>query len=134
MPSIFIATREKSKSEYLPNDGRELILHFDNISSIGEEMGLSRLDEYIYVPTDQMLEFLKGAGAKDEEIENVNLELWFSPKEGLELISSYINTLEKYHTISQTTLKAIMPELKEFQRIMEILEQEYNEWHFEYDI
>ena len=134
MPSIFIATREKSKSEYLPNDGRELILHFDNISSIGEEMGLSRLDEYIYVPANQMLEFLKGTGAKDEEIENVNLELWFNPKEGLELISSYINTLEKYHTISQTTLKAIMPELKEFQRIMEILEQEYNEWHFEYDI
>ena len=134
MPSIFISTRDKSKSEQLPNDGRQLFLHFDSISSIGEEMGLARLDEYIYVPTDQMLEFLKGAGATDEEIENANPELWFDPKEGLELISNYINALNKYHTISQATLNAIVPELKEFKRIMEILEKENNEWHFEYDI
>ena len=134
MPSIFIATREKSKSEHMPNEGRQLILHLDYISSIGEEMGLPRLDEYIYFPTHQISEFLKGAGATDEEIDKANPELWFSPKEGLKLIGDYIKILEKYHTISQTTLKAIIPELKEFYKIMEILQQEKNEWHFEYDI
>ena len=118
----------------MSNDGANLLIHLDSISAIGEEYNLGRLDDYVYTPTEQIAEFLLSAGASEEEIERANPELWFSPEEGLSLMQSYIDVITQYHTLSDTTKSMVVPELKEFCAILEVLYTENNQWHLEYDL
>ncbi len=134
MTSIFIATKNKINLTELANHGVHLINHLDLLSSIGEEHQLMRLDDCVYTPTEQIAEFLKSVGATEEEIEQANPELWFSAKEGLTLIKSYIKIISNYHSLSQTTKSVVLPELIQFRTLLELLCAENNEWHFEYDL
>ncbi len=58
MPSIYIAIKNQSEADNFSNDGRALILHVDAISAIGKEVGLKRLDEYVFTPLDEISEII----------------------------------------------------------------------------
>ncbi len=134
MTAIYIAFRNDSRATALANDGIELLLHLDAISAIGEECGLARLDDYIYMPSYEIAEFFREAGASDEEIEKANPVAWYPAEEGGELVKGYITALSSYHSISDTTRNKVIPELESFLEIFAILVDEDNEWHFEYDL
>ncbi len=134
MTAIYIAFRNDSRATPLANDGIELLIHLDTISAIGEECGLARLDDYIYMPSYEIAEFFREAGATDEEIEKANPVTWYPAEEGRELMQGYIATLNSYHSISETTRNKVIPELESFLEVFAILVEEGNEWHFEYDL
>lgn len=142
MASIFIATKNEIQSEnfHLTESSSEafnLVNHIDAISAIGEENNLKRLDEYVFTPTEQIIDFFRSTGASEEEIrliEEANSNLWFEPHEGISLIQEYVHTILNYHTLSDTTKSQILPELIEFKKILEVCSQESNHWHFEYNM
>ncbi len=133
MPSIFVAIKNPSKADTLPNDGRALILHIDALSAIGEEAGLDRLDDYVFAPLDQIEEFLGDSGLSREELEKAHPEVWYEPVPGERLLADYIRVLEGYHTLSDTTRRQVIPELEQFRQILEVLAKEDNFWRLEYD-
>lgn len=135
MTSVYIAVKNPTNAEndYI-NDARSLILHIDNISATGEEAGLNRLDEYVFAPLEDIAEFLLNAGASEEEIRNAHTEIWYDPGEGKNLLRDYIALLEGCHSLSESTKKPVIAELKEFYKIMASLEMEKNKWRFQYDI
>jgi len=134
MPSIFIATKNKSKTDMELNDARELILYIDAISAIGEENGLMRLDEFIYAPLEEISDFLVKTGASKEELEKAYEDIWFEPKVGKDLVERYINLVRNYHSLSETTKSKIIPELENFKHILKTLVEENNMWRLQYDI
>ncbi len=134
MPSIYIAIKNKSEADALPNDGRALILHIDAISAIGKDAGLKRLDEYVFAPLDEISEFLVDSGLTDEELENAQPEVWYEPEEGRKTIDEYIRVTKNYHTLSETTKGQVVPELEQFRNILRVLSKENNKWRLQYDI
>ena len=134
MASIFVAIKNDSEALTLPNDGVAILLHLDLLSSIGEDENCERLDAFLYTPTEQIAEFLRKAGATDEQIEKANPVVWYPASVGTALATTYISVLERYHTISETTRAAVLDELRMFRAIFEVLERESNEWHLEMDI
>jgi hypothetical protein len=134
MSSLYIAFKEDSQAEQMANDGTALLIHLDAISAIGAECGLARLEDYVYMPNDQIAEFLMKAGATHEEIEKANPVVWYPAEEGRDMVQGYIAALSDHYSISESTGKRLIPELESFLEIFTVLVEEGNAWHFEYDI
>ncbi|MBM9616408.1 hypothetical protein JWJ90_19245 [Desulfobulbus rhabdoformis] len=134
MASIFVAIKNDSEALTLPNDGVTIFLHFDFLSSVGEDENCGRLDDFLYTSTDQLADFLRKAGATDKQIEKANPVVWYPASVGTALVTKYISVLGRYHTIGEETRTEALKELKMFRAIFEVLEQENNEWHLEMDI
>ena len=134
MTSIFIVAKNEFITSNLENEGIHLFAHIDNISSIGEEFSIQRLDECVYTPTESIAEFLCEAGATEEEISMSNPELWIPAQTGFQLLNEYIKIVTDYHSLSEKTKSLILPELTNFSAILDVLCADGNEWHFEYDI
>jgi hypothetical protein len=134
MSSLYIAIKNNSRAEQMANNGTALLIHLDAISAIGAECGLARLEDYVYMPNDQIAEFLMKAGATHEEIEKANPVVWYPAAEGRDMIQGYIAALSDYHSISESTKSKVVAELESFQEIFKVLVEEDNAWHFEYDL
>lgn len=134
MPSIFVVTKRPSESESLVNHGVAVFPHIASISLMGEKSGIKRLDEYFYIPSEEIADLLPPGFPTVDEIEATNPILWFQAKEGLELVKNYSSLLEDNPSPSENTQKEILSELGCFEKIFQILEDENNDWHFEYDI
>jgi hypothetical protein len=132
--AIYISSQVPSSADQIAVNGKHILLHIENISSIGEEYGLKRLDEYISYSPDETLEFFDKSMLTPEQSEMLSQELWFDPKEGLALIVQYIDLVERYHSLSETTKKQCLEELKSYISVLEILAQENIQWHFSCDI
>lgn len=134
MSALYIAIKNHSQAELLANNGTALLLHLDAISAIGAECGLARLEDYVYMPNDQIAEFLMKAGATHEEIEKANPVVWYPAAEGRDMVQGYMAALEDDYSISETTKNKVIPELESFLEIFSVLVEEDNTWHFEYDL
>jgi hypothetical protein len=134
MSSLYIAFKEESQAERMANDGTALLIHLDTISAIGAECGLARLEDYVYMPNDQIAEFLMKAGATHEEIEKANPVVWYPAEEGRDMLQGYVAALDDHHSISEATRSRVIPELEAFLEIFAVLVEEGNAWHFEYDL
>ncbi len=134
MSAIYVVAKEAGEFGQLANRGAMLLLHLDAISAIGEEFGLKRLDECVYLPDDQLFDFLRDAGATDEQIAAANPPLWIEAQQGVVLMGDYVDRVRSYHSLSEQTRTAVLAELEEFEKVFEALAQTGDHWHFEYDI
>lgn len=101
--AFFISTETSSPAaDQIAMNGKYFVLHIDNISSIGEDHGLRRLDEYIGYTLDEALGYANDSAHKEQSKENYQEE-WFDPAEGHELISRYIEPINNYHSLSDTS-------------------------------
>lgn len=110
------------------------MLHLDNISSIGEESGLARLDEFFSFDLDEAIDLLAEVGASQVDVEATHKEDWFGPELGRALIKDYMELIRDYHSLSDTTKKQCLADLEEYEKVFDILVQEKIRWHFSYDI
>jgi hypothetical protein len=134
MSALYVAIKNISRAEQLPNNGTALSLHLDAISAIGAECGLPRLEDYVYMPNDQIAEFLMKAGATHEEIEKANPVIWYPAAEGRDMVQGYITALGDNHGVSEAATNKLISELESFLEIFTVLAEEDNTWHFEYDL
>jgi len=115
-------------------NGKYFILHIDNISTIGEEHGLKRLDEYIGYTLDETLEFMNTSSDLHDTIREHYEEEWFDPSEGHDLIKKYIDLIKNYHSLSDTTKKHCLEELESYKMVLEVLTKRNIRWRFSFDI
>jgi hypothetical protein len=134
MSSLYIAFENDSRAEQMANDGTALLMHLDTISAIGAECGLARLEDYVFMPTEQLAEFLLQAGASYEQIAEANPVVWYPAAEGRDTVQGYIAALNDYRSISENTKSEVISELESFWEIFTVLAEEGNGWHFEYDL
>ena len=132
--AIYISTETPSSADQIAVNGKYFILHIDNISAIGEDHGLRRLDEFISYSLEETLAFVDESITSSEEIEESYQEEWFEPKEGLELIKKYIDLVKNYHSLSQATKKHCLEDMESYKSVLEILVKENVRWHFSHDI
>ena len=132
--AIYIATESPSPADQIAVNGKYFILHIDNISAIGEDHDLKRLDEYISYTLEETLEFLDESIVSREQAEQNHVEQWFDPKEGLELIKKYIDVVKNYHSLSETSKKQCLEDLESYKSVLEVLVKENIRWHFSHDI
>ncbi len=132
--AVYITCESPTSADDIAVDGKNMIFHFDNISAIGEDHDLARLDEYVSQTMEEMLEFMISSTASKEQIEATYKEQWFNPKEGLELIEKYIELVKNYHSLSETTKHHCLADLEQYREVLEVLVKENVRWHFSYDI
>lgn len=134
MSAVYIVARKTENLDAFENHGIMLLVHLDTISAIGEEFGLKRLDECVYISDEDLLDYLTEAGVPPDDIAKANPPLWMPATEGFELVSAYIDKLKTYHTINDVTRVSVLQELNGFRQILEALAGSNDAWHFEYDI
>jgi hypothetical protein len=134
MSALYIAIKKPGRAEQLANYGTALLMHLDAISAVGAECGLPRLEDYVYMPNDQIAEFLMKAGATHEEIEKANPVPWYPAEEGRDMVQGYIAALSDTDNISEAIKNKLIPELESFLEIFTVLAEEGNTWHFENDL
>jgi hypothetical protein len=132
--AIYITAEKPSSADRIAVDGKQILVHLDNLSAIGEEHGLRRLDEYIDYAADEMLDFFDESMLTAEQIDTLSQEQWFDPTEGLTLINSYIDVVKHYHSLSETTKHHCLEELYSYRAVLEILAKAGINWHFSCDI
>ncbi len=132
--AIYITAEKSSPADRIAVDGKQILLHLDNLSAIGEAHGLKRLDEYIDYPADEMLDLFDESMLTAEQIEALSQTRWFDPAEGLVLINGYIDAVSHYHSLSETTKRHCLDDLSSYRLVLEILAQAGIRWHFSCDI
>lgn len=133
--AIYISTETPlAEIDEIAVNGKYFILHIDNISAIGEEHGLKRLDEYIGYTLDETLEFMVDSSDLHDSIRENHEEDWFDPKEGYSLIKKYIDLVKSYHSLSDTSKKHCLEDLESYKKILEVLTKHNIRWHFSCDI
>ena len=132
--AVYISCESRTSADDIAVDGKNMVIHIDNISAIGQDHNLNRLDEYISQSTEELLEFIGGSIESKEQIEASYKEQWFEPQEGLELVEKYIDLVKNYHSLSETTKEQCLADLEQYRRVLEMLVSENVRWHFSYDI
>jgi hypothetical protein len=132
--AIYITSEQPSAVDSIAVNGKYFILHMENISVIGEDHGLKRLDDYISYTLGEALAFTDESITPREQIEENYQEQWFDPAEGLALIEQYIDVVTNYHSLSATSRTQCLEDLQGYKSVLEILAQENIRWHFSCDI
>jgi len=132
--AIYISTEKPSIADQIAVNGKYFILHIDNISAIGEEHGLKRLDDFISYSLEETLEFIDESITPRDEVEKAYCEQWFDPKEGLELIMKYIELVKSYHSLSDSGKNQCLEDLEIYRSVLEILANKNIRWHFSHDL
>ena len=132
--AVYISFESPTTADQIVVDGKHMMLHLDNVSAIGEDHGLKRLDDYVSQTMEEVLDFMDDAMASQEQIITTYHEQWFDPKEGLALIEEYIGLIGNYHSLGETIKSKCLIDLKSYREVLRILTQENIRWHFSYDI
>jgi hypothetical protein len=132
--AVYISAESPSAADKIAVNGKYFVLHIDNISTIGEDHGLKRLDEYISSTLDDVLELADESITPREKIQENFQEQWFDPGEGLALIDNYIDLVKNYHSLSETSKSQCLEDLQGYKAVLEILAKENIRWHFSYDL
>ncbi len=131
MNAVFVVSRKGHDLGSFDNQGIMLLLYLDTVSSIGEEYGLRRLDECVYISDADKLEFLGEAGMSSEQIAETRSPLWIAASEGLELVDAYTEKLNSHHSINDGTRVGVLQELARFRLIFQALAEYHDDWRFE---
>jgi hypothetical protein len=118
--AVYISCETPTSADDIAADGKNMLIHFDSFSAIGEDHDLERLDVYVSQTMEEMLEIMDDSIASKEEIEASHKERWFNPLVGLELIEKYISLVKKYHSLSDTTKQQCLPDLEQYREVLKI--------------
>ena len=132
--ALYISFESPTSAENVVVDGKYIMPHLDNISAIGEDHNLKRLDEYVSQSLSEILEFIDESVIPKQKVEETHNERWFDSNEGLEVIGKYKEVVKTYHSLSNTTKEDCLRDLESYEEVLKVLAKENIRWHFSYDI
>ena len=131
MNAVFVVSRKGHDLGSFDNQGIMLLLYLDTVSSIGQEYGLRRLDECVYISDVDKLELLGETGMSPEQITQILSPSWITASEGLELVDAYTEKLNSHHSINDGTRVGVLQELARFRLIFQAMAECHDDWRFE---
>lgn len=108
-------------------DGKSVARAMDKLNEISKNLGIRSLEDFMGQSVEELSDLL------GEEIEgSPELEKWFEPKEGIEVIEKLIGVLNS-KSITIKNLNSLVEDLESYKEALFLAEKNNAKWHLAID-
>lgn len=132
--AYYIVSNDGDTSYSTMMSGKGLGLALDNVSCMGEDAGMTRLDDFVSHSKEDTIEIMRGGGFTDIDESKFPDEQWYDSKMGIKLVEQYIDKLKTYDYIDKTDKENSLQDLNDMLSILKLLDHKGLKWHLTIDI